>query len=274
MIPDEYELIGDEYVKKIPLLLEKEIDKHVETNIASFFDEIGYKIKKVPRTAIRTVDYEYGEVGLEVTSISEYLPKNDEVDKLLSRHDQTNYRICAYMHLKDDKPKIEILDEKELDNNLSILCLRQHVSSYRPKIIRKINDKYHQDENHSILVIIMDFRLAHFDLLSLKREIKTILASIGMELPSLAGILVSAPNRLNSDMLGNEFDYVFINNTYCRSQHTMLKQLNNYSLATTSNWITVNLTFIKKPSNTTSISIPCFDCPEKNELESRGLPTF
>ncbi|MGC1931346.1 MAG: hypothetical protein WA667_20435 [Candidatus Nitrosopolaris sp.] len=102
------------------------------------------------------------------------------------------------LDLKDGKPKIEILNEQKLDNNLSILCLRQHVSCYRPKIMDKISDKYSQNESLPILIIMMDFRLAHFDPLSLKREIKRILASIGMELPSLGGILVSTP-RLNSD---------------------------------------------------------------------------
>jgi hypothetical protein len=209
-----------------------------------------------------------------VTSIREYLPKNDEVDRLLRRHDETNYRICAYMYLKNDKPKTEILDEQRLDNNLSILCLHQHVSCYRPKILSKINNKSYQDENHNLQIVVMDFRLAHFDPLSLKREIMKILANNGMELPSLGGILVSTPKELNSDMLRNESDYVFINNTYCKSQHTIMSQLNSYSLATTSNWVTLNHIFIKKSSNIASISLPCLDCPGKNELDSMGLPTF
>ena len=79
LVPDGYELIDDEYVRKIRLLSEKEIEKHVETNIPSFFNTIGYNIKKVPRTTTRTVDYEYEDLGLEVTSIRGYLLKNDEV---------------------------------------------------------------------------------------------------------------------------------------------------------------------------------------------------
>jgi hypothetical protein len=229
-----------------------------------------FSIELVPRRHfVKTVDYEYEGVGVEVTSIRDYSPKK-EVDKLLARHEQACYRICAYMYLKDGKPEIEILDEQKLDNKLSILCLRQHVSSYEPKIIAKIYDKYSQDENHSFQIIMMDFRLAHFDSLSLKREIKTILSSIGMELPSLGGILVSTPKRLNSDMLSYECDYVFVNNTYCKSHHDILKQLDNYSLATTSDWITVNPIFITKPTNVTSIPVPCFDCPEKDEIERRG----
>jgi len=65
LIPDGYELIGDEYVRMIPLLLEKEIEKHVEINIYSFFKKIGYDIKKIAAAATRTVDYEYGNLGIE-----------------------------------------------------------------------------------------------------------------------------------------------------------------------------------------------------------------
>ena len=84
----------------------------------------------------------------------------------------------------------------------------------------------------------------------------------------------SSIKEINSDMLGNDSDYVFINNNYCKSQHAIFKQLDSYSLASISNWITVNQTFIKNPSNTTAISVPCFECPEKDEIERKGFPTF
>ena len=121
---------------------------------------------------------------------------------------------------------------------------------------------------------MMDLRLAHFDPLSLKREIQIILASIGMELPSLGGILISTPKKLNSGMLSNESDYVFVNNTYCKSYHDVLKQLDNYSLTITSDWITLYSIFIKKPSNVMSLSMPCSDCPDRVDIERKGLPTL
>ncbi|MGC1931392.1 MAG: hypothetical protein WA667_20665, partial [Candidatus Nitrosopolaris sp.] len=52
-------------------------------------------------------------------------------------------------------------------------------------LIRKIDDKYGQDQDHNILIIVIDFRLARFDSLSLKKEIKLILDNRGMEYPSL-----------------------------------------------------------------------------------------
>ena len=95
-----------------------------------------------------------------------------------------------------------------------------------------------------------------------------------MEFPSLSGILASTPKRLDSDMLDNDPDYVFINNPYCKSQHDILRKLSNYSMATTSMWITVDQIFIKKPSNVPEIPFPCFDCPDRDEIQRRGLPTF
>jgi hypothetical protein len=61
----------------------------------------------------------------------------------------------------------------------------------------------------------------------------TILVNIGIEFPSLGGILVSIPKQLNSDIMDYDSDHVFINNPYCKSQHDILKKLSNYSMATT-----------------------------------------
>jgi hypothetical protein len=36
LIPDRYDLIGEDYVRKIDILLEKDINKHVETSISLF----------------------------------------------------------------------------------------------------------------------------------------------------------------------------------------------------------------------------------------------
>jgi hypothetical protein len=159
-----------------------------------------------------------------------------------------------------------------LNNNTSILCLRQHISCYRPKLISKINKKYRQDESHDLQIIIIDFRLAPFDSLSIKWEVKSILDIWEKDFHSLGGILIASPKRVNSDMV-DEPDYVFVSNIHCRKEREILRKLNNFSLATTSNWITVNQTFVKY-SGFTSITSPCIDCPEKEELGTRGLPTF
>ncbi|HZD34222.1 MAG TPA: hypothetical protein VE130_03370 [Nitrososphaeraceae archaeon] len=276
LIPDGYQLIDGEYVRMTSLLTSKEIEKIAEIHIVPFFNDIGFKIQKIPTTPTtsRSVDYECGNLGIEVTTLHDYLPKHKDVDKLMRRHFETRSRICAYIYLKGDEPKIEILDEKKLDNDTSILCLRQHISCYRPKLTTKIINKYLQDESesHDMQIIVIDSRLAPFDSLSLKWEVKSILNNLGVDLRSLGGVLIASPKEIDSDML-EEPIFVFANNANCQKDHEILRRLSNFSLATTSEWKTVNQTFVTF-SGRTSIISPCLDCPEKEELNARGLPTF
>jgi hypothetical protein len=271
-IPDG-KSIGDTYVWA-PTLSPKQIEDHIERNIVPFFLRLGFNLKKVDKSTGRTPDFEYEDLGLEVTSLQRYLPRNTETDKLLKKHNDTNSRICAYMYMEQGKQKIEILDEQNLEGNISILCLMQHISCYIPKLVETIDDKCTQDQDHDVHIIIMDFRLAQFDSYSLKRVIRSILQDRGMEYPSLGGILVSIPPQIDSDMLGDS-DYVFVNNTYCKSQHKILTKLDKFSTTTKSNWIMANQIFVKRPSGQYAhITSPCFDCPGKAEIEMRGLPTF
>ena len=73
MIPDGYDLVGDEYVRVISSASHTEIEIQIEANAPLFFSRIGYNIRKVPRADVRTADYEYEAVGIEVTSVREYL---------------------------------------------------------------------------------------------------------------------------------------------------------------------------------------------------------
>jgi hypothetical protein len=45
----------------------------------------------------------------------------------------------------------------------------------------------------------------------------------------------------------DELEYVFIRNTHCSATREILKKMNNFAMATTSNCITVNHSLIKKP---------------------------
>jgi hypothetical protein len=242
-----------------------------ENDIVPFFKSLGIDIRRIPRAGIPTVDYEYKNVGLEVTVIHDYLPRHSEVEKLLNHHMKTNSEICAYMYMKGGQPKIEILSEKEQEKP-SILCLRQHISCYRSKLIGKINDKYSQDQEHDLDIIVLDFRLAPFDSLSLKWEIRSILDVYGKEFYSLGGVLIASPKSMDSKM-DEPPDYVFVNNTYCNKQHEILEKLKNFHLTTTSTWGTVLQIFVKNSGHTT-IRNPCINCPEREELEARKLPTF
>jgi hypothetical protein len=273
VIPDGYELIHGEYVRKITALSSNDIENYVERDAIRFFSGIGYEIKRVPKAKTRTVDYEYGDLGIEITVLHDYLPRTHEMDVLLKRHTDTNLRICAYMYLKNERLVIEILNEEQIAGNVSLLCLRQHKSCYKAKILGKITDKWIQDQDsqHKGSIIVIDFRLAHFDSLSLKREIRGILDRHGSEFPTLEGILISVPKHLDSEMFESP-DYVFVNNERCVIQHKILKILNNFSLATTSTWNTFNHTFIRY-SGLSSIQNPCMDCPDKAILSKQESTT-
>jgi hypothetical protein len=196
------------------------------------------------------------------------------MDVLLKRHIDIDLRVCAYMYLKNGRLAIEILNEEPMSGNISLLCLRQHISCYRAKILGKIIDKciQDQDERHRGSIIVMDFRLAHFDSLSLKREIMGILDRNGSEFPTLEGILISVPKRLDSEMLESP-DYIFVKNKHSIIQHKILETLNKFSLATTDTWNTFNHTFIRY-SGFSAVQSPCMDCPDKAWMDLRGLPTF
>ena len=129
-----------------------------------------------------------------------------------------------------------------------------------------------QDQQHKGSIIVIDFRLAHFDSLSIKREIRGILDRNGSEFPTLEGILISVPEHLDSEMLDSP-DYVFVKNEHSVVEHKILETLNKFSLATTATWNTFNHTFVRY-SGLTAIQSPCMDCPDKAWLDLRGLPTF
>jgi hypothetical protein len=118
----------------------------------------------------------------------------------------------------------------------------------------------------------LDFRLAPFDALSVKWEIKSILDIWGKDLYSLGGVLIASPKKMDSEMIDKP-DYVFVRNIHCKKQYDILAKLSDFSLATTSNWITVTHIFVKY-SGATGISSPCFDCSDREELDARSLPTF
>ena len=93
-----------------------------------------------------------------------------------------------------------------------------------------------------------------------------------MDFYSLGGVLVASPKKIDS-RVDEVPDFVFVNNIYCKKQHEILEKLGDFHLATTSTWNTVLQIFVKYSGNT-SINIPCINCPERLELEARGLPTF
>jgi hypothetical protein len=272
LIAKGYELINGEYIRKVSLLRAAEVENFVEKDVVRYFGEIGYKINRVPKGLTKTVDYEYEHLGIEVTALHDYLPRINDIDSLVTMLAKERIRICAYMFRKDNHQIVRILNKKLLTCNTSVLCLRQHISCYKPKILQKIIDKYIQDEQHPVIIVIIDFRLAHFDSLSLKREIIKILDEFGAEFLSLGGVLISVPKCPDSEMFDRP-QYVFVRNKHCTVEHEILRELDNYSLTTTDKRITFIHIFIRY-SGLSSVKSPCMDCPDKDWLDHIGLPTF
>ena len=68
-IPEEYQLVNNEYVKTSHLLTSEQVENLAENDIVPFFKSLGMDIKRIPTSGTRTVDYEYEKVGLEVTKM-------------------------------------------------------------------------------------------------------------------------------------------------------------------------------------------------------------
>jgi hypothetical protein len=157
-VPEGYKEVDGEYIGESILIEAKKVEKYVESTIVDFFTKLGYDIKRVEEGQERSIDYKYGDIGFEITVIHEYLPKISQLDDLLNRHDKTDSKICIYMYRENGKVKVKKLQETPLDKQ-SVLIIRQHISSYRPKLANKLDDKYSQSEHSKYVVIIMDFRL-------------------------------------------------------------------------------------------------------------------
>lgn len=250
----------------------KEVEKYVETTIVDFFSKLGYNIKRIKEGQERSIDYKYEDIGFEITVIHEYLPRISELEDLLVQHYKTESKICAYMYRENGKVKVKKIQETPL-NNQSVLSLRQHISSYRPKLVNKLNDKYSQSEHSKYVVIIMDFRLARFDSLSIKREVSSILKENGDNYSTLVGVLIMCPERKNSDLY-DKSKHVFVTNTHCTMTSPLIESLKEYSITSTDEWCTVNHIFIKTERGK-SIPMQYIQCPEtKQDLGKMGLPTF
>ena len=142
-ISEDYKEVNGEYIRESILVQAKEVEKYVERTIVDFFSTLGYNITRIKEGQDRSVDYKYEDIGFEITVIHEYLPRINEIDDLLSQHEKTDSKVCVYMYGENGKVKIKKLQQTPLDKQ-SILSIRQHVSSYRPKLVNKLDDKIHK----------------------------------------------------------------------------------------------------------------------------------
>jgi|SRR5215212_2230786 len=260
------------------LLTGPDVEAKVESDVKNFLLSLGIKAKKIPEKAVRTPDYGNMEIAFEVTTIHPYFPLLDEIDKIIVDL-QNNLGNCYHAYIYSDsnnKPVFKIIFKEKCDVSCSILCLRQHISIYRNKIMGKIEDKSYQSENYLAHVLVLDFRTAHFDPVSLSKEISIILHEIGEQYPSLIGIIFAIPkNGIKSDIFCEPM-YHFVSNPYSKSINSdTLNKLNNIDRPSTSELIQVLIPLIiYKSGMGFSTKSPCINGPTMNQLYSMGLPVF
>jgi hypothetical protein len=137
-----------------------------------------------------------------------------------------------YLGSNNNNPRFKILSEEKCDPSCSVLCLRQHVSVYRPKIINKIQNKSYQSKNYPEHTLILDFRTAQFDAISLSKEISAILRDIGEQYPSLVGIIFALRKKATESRVTEEPFYHFVSNPYSRSiNFDIMDKLNDLAIS-------------------------------------------
>jgi hypothetical protein len=68
------------------------------------------------------------------------------------------------------------------------------VSTYRKKIVNKLDDKYAQGVGYETQVVLLDFRTAPFDSYSIGKEFAEYLDKNGMNYSELAGVILAVSN--------------------------------------------------------------------------------
>ena len=269
---EDLEVIDGEYINKTDLETAKKIEEHIEKNINFIFERLGINANRIKETKERTPDYSSNHLDFEITAFHPYIPQIKEIDDILKIHKENYTLICAYLFLEREKPRAKIIHQKNLENELSILCLRQHISLYKPKIFRKINDKYSQSTGKD-QIIIMDFRLSHFDSFSLKKVISEVLKEKCIGFSSLIGILGCIPRNINSKIF-DEPDFFFVKNPFFEGNNPLISTLNLFSTVQTDIWITIEKIYVKVKSGN-SFDVLCRNkCPGKKEIETMHLPTI
>jgi hypothetical protein len=195
------------------LLTSSDVEAKVESDLKNFLLSIGIGAKRISEKPLRTPDYKYMDTAFEATIIHPYFPRISEIEKTIADL-QNNLGNCYHAYLYSDSNKsnmFKMLFKEKCDPSCSILCLRQHVSVYRNKIINKIEDKSYQSEDYPAHVLFLDFRTAPFDSVSLSKEICAILQDVGEQYPSLVGIVFGIPKEIASSII-QEPVYHYISN--------------------------------------------------------------
>jgi hypothetical protein len=199
----------------------KVVEDTCEQDALEFLKSKGINATSVKRREYPTPDYEWNNIGIEVTAVHFYdPPSHQELKEFLANNPGNYYVMYGYGDQRTNKPTWKTITKKTIESPYSIVYTRQNISFYRKKIINEIDTKYRQARDYKKEVIVLDFRTAPFRLSTLVTEIHDILTIIGEDHPSLAGIIIVAKEHDLSSI--DKVRYVFLRNM--QSQH-FIKEL-------------------------------------------------
>jgi hypothetical protein len=215
----------DEIVRKVDVTDKKESEKKIQNAVSELISFLEHNGIKVSRTNSKAADYLVNDVDLKVSAVDTYIPRTSKIEKALGELSKI-FGKChhLYMFLDPDlQPDVRITGTEDCDESGSVLCIRQDITLYYLKIINKIKETYIQNtENHN-QVIVLDFSGAHFDPVTLKKGIASLLDKRGYDYARLLGIVSILPKNIDSGALG-PFTYFFVENVHYKGSDTKVKQ--------------------------------------------------
>jgi hypothetical protein len=185
----------------------------------TFLKSNGINAKKVKRKPDeKTPDYEWSDIGIEVTAVHDFdPPKQDSLKQFLASNPGNYYLISCFSENQSVEPKHEVILRKNFDWNYSVLHSMQHISYYRKKISDEISKKYQQTEHYEKAIVILDLRTAPFSSITLFKEVQKIINLTKEQYLSLIGIVV-ATRKGNLSAI-DDIEYHYIKNIY--SKHSL-----------------------------------------------------
>ena len=245
-----------------------------EDDIQKFLSLLKLKRSNLSQANSKGSSYRVDNVDFEVTAIHTYIPRTSKIEKALGEMSKI-FGKChhIYMFLDPDlQPDIRIMGSEDCDNNGSILCIRQDITLYYLKISNKINEKYLQNIKSPSQVIILDFRGAPFDSVTLKKGILSLLNKRGYEYTNLIGIVAAVPKNIDSGV--EPPTYFFVENIHYKGPDNKFKErlLEITKVQTSVSIMPLAILITKKSSKPFSVQNPCINLPSLDEIRKIVTP--
>jgi len=266
-----WDINQDEIVRRVDLVTQREF----KNDIQKLLSLLKLKSSNLSQANSKGSGYRVDNVDFEVTAIHTYIPRTSKIEKALGEMSKI-FGKCHHIYMFLDpslQPDIRIMGSEDCDNNGSILCIRQDITLYYLKISNKINEKYLQNIKSPSQVIILDFRGAPFDSVTLKKGIISFLKKKGYDYINLIGIVATIPKNIGFGILGPP-TYFFVENIYYKGPDNKVKErLSEITKVQTSvSIMPLAILITKKSSVPFSVQNPCINLPSLEEIRKVVTP--